>query len=239
MNLLTTFMLRSFKLSIILSLPLLLVLGSVRLLLTDQYLAFEYGKTGFPADRFGFDADQRLDYAVANFRYVREQQPLNALADQRLENTPLYNDRELTHMQDVQTVYQMVWKVWQLALGLTVLAGWGLAWRAETRPALTDAIKWGGLLTAGIVLIVGSLAVVAWQVWFVAFHEIFFASGTWTFNYSDTLIRLFPEKFWVDATLTIASLSLIGGLLLALTGWRYRFQPPSEPARFRQTLKHC
>lgn len=238
-NLLTAFIIRLFKLSIVLSIPVLLVLGSVRLLVTDPYLAFEYGKTGFPADLFGFDADQRLDYATANFRYVREARPLAALADQSLDDNPLYNNRELKHMQDVQTVYQWVWKVWQLALGLTVLAGWGLAWRAETRPAFTEAIQWGGLLTAGIVLIVGLLAVVAWQGWFVAFHEIFFASGTWTFNYSDTLIRLFPEKFWVDATLTIASLSLMGGLLLALAGWRWRFQPPSEPAKFRSTFKHC
>jgi len=53
-------------------------------------------------------------------------------------------------------------------------------------------------------------------VFFVAFHEVFFDPGTWVFRYSDTLIRLFPERFWRDAFLAIAALSLVGGLAVAL-----------------------
>jgi integral membrane protein (TIGR01906 family) len=74
----------------------------------------------------------------------------------------------------------------------------------------------------GLISAVGALAIAAWRVWFVAFHQVFFAPGTWTFNTSDTLIRLFPEKFWFDAVLTISGLSLAGGLLLALVGWRFK-----------------
>jgi hypothetical protein len=33
------------------------------------------------------------------------------------------------------------------------------------------------------------------------------------------LIRLFPVEFWFDATVIIALLSLVGGLLVAFTGW--------------------
>jgi integral membrane protein (TIGR01906 family) len=220
---------RFLKLLLFLLLPLLLVTGSVRLLITDQYLAFEYSKANFPADPFGFDQAQRLAYASANFRYAREGQSIATLAAQRLGDAPLYNERELKHMQDVQNVYQAAWLVWRLAVGIALLAALALAWRAETRPALAAAIQWGGLLTAGLVAVVGLLAVVAWRFWFVAFHQIFFAPGTWTFNYSDTLIRLFPEKFWFDAALTISGLSLLGGLLLALIGWRW--QPQRQAAR--------
>ncbi len=204
---------------IVLALPIVLVGGAVRLLVTDEYLAFEYGKADFPTDPFGITQAQRLAYASANFRYVREGQPPDVLAVQRQSNAPLYNARELKHMQDVQNVYQTVWWIWQISLNLIVLVGFALAWRQETRPALAAALEWGGLLTVGLVAFVGLLAVVAWQVWFVAFHEIFFAPGTWTFNYSDTLIRLFPEKFWFDAALTVAGLSLLGGLLLATSIW--------------------
>jgi len=214
---------------IVLLLPLMLVMGSVRLLVTNEYLAFEYGKADFPMDPFGFDQAQRLAYASANFRYVRDAQPLEALAGQRLGNAPLYNDRELKHMQDVQNVYRATWWVWQIALNVILPAGFALAWRAETRPALAAAIKWGGSLTAGLVAVVGLLAIIAWRFWFVAFHQIFFTPGTWMFNYSDTLIRLFPEKFWFDAALTISGLSLLGGLLLALIGWRW--QPKRQAAR--------
>lgn len=221
-----TTIVRILKTLVILLLPLVLVMGAVRLLVTDQYLAFEYGKADFPPDPFGFSQTQRITYASSNFEYVREDQPLEALADQQLDSTPLYNARELKHMQDVQAVYQAAGWVWQIALNVILLAGFALAWRSETRPALAAAIRWGGLLTAGLISLIGLSAVLAWQLWFIAFHQIFFAAGTWTFNQWDTLIRLFPEKFWFDAALTISSLSLLGGGLLALLGWRWQMRRP-------------
>lgn len=198
--------------------PVALVLSSVRLLVTDRYLAFEYSKADFPLDPFGFDQAQRVAYASANFRYVREGQPIEALVAQRLGDRPLYDERELKHMQDVQIIYESMGWVWQIALMVIALAVFTLAWRPETRPALAAALKWGGSLTIALIGGLGLLAVVAWQFWFVAFHQIFFAPGTWTFNEWDTLIRLFPNKFWFDAALTISGLSLIGGLLGALIG---------------------
>jgi uncharacterized membrane protein len=52
----------------------------------------------------------------------------------------------------------------------------------------------------------------------VIFHQLFFQPGSWTFDFSNTLIRLFPEKFWYDAVLTISSLSVIIGFLLFWSG---------------------
>ena len=211
-------------------LPVLLVIGSVQLLNTDEYLAFEYGKASFPADPFGFESTQRLDYASVNFSYVRENQPIDALARLRLGDQPIYNARELKHMEDVQKTYQMTTRIWHFALGITLLAGLALAWEVETRPALLAALRAGGLLTVAVIVVVGILTVAAWQFWFVTFHQFFFDPGTWSFNTSDTLIRLFPEKFWFDAALTISGLSLAGGLLLALTGWWLKPKQPAVPA---------
>jgi uncharacterized membrane protein len=74
------------------------------------------------------------------------------------------------------------------------------------------------------------------RVWFVAFHQIFFTSGSWTFNTSDTLIRHFPEHFWYDAALTISGLSLAGGLAIALIGRYVQLRnlsgPMTRPERF-------
>jgi integral membrane protein (TIGR01906 family) len=206
------------QISIILLIPILLVLGSVRLLVTDQYLAWEYSKASFPIDPFGFDTPQRLTYASANFRYVRENQTANVLAEQKRGDQSLYIVRELEHMQDVQNVYWAAWRTWQISLGLFSLAALGLIWRKETRLEFGKALAAGGLLTAGIIAVTALLAVAAWQMWFLAFHQVFFAPGTWTFSTTDTLIRLFPEKFWFDAALTISGVSLTGGLVLALIG---------------------
>jgi integral membrane protein (TIGR01906 family) len=209
---------RVFQAALVCLIPIVLVLGAVRVLVMDQYLAFEYAKASFPLDPFGFSPAQRLAYASANFRFVRQAQPLSALAEQQLDGHPAYNTRELEHMQDVQRVYQASASTWPLALILALLLSFSLGWRAETRPALATATKLGGLISAGLVGAIGLLALIAWQVWFVAFHQVFFAAGTWSFDYSDTLIRLFPERFWLDAALTITGLSFAGGLVVAALG---------------------
>jgi integral membrane protein (TIGR01906 family) len=46
---------------------------------------------------------------------------------------------------------------------------------------------------------------------FVGFHRIFFEGDTWLFQYSDTLIRLFPERFWRDAFVFVVVLT-VGGV---------------------------
>jgi integral membrane protein (TIGR01906 family) len=224
---LTRSLVRLFQTLMIVALPLILVLGAVQLLVTDGYLAFEYGKADFPPDVFGLSQPRRLDYAAANFRYVREAQPLSALAEQVLDGQPAYNTRELGHMRDVQRVYQASAWAWQSALILVTMLAFTLGWRAENRPALASALKWGGLASAGLMGAMGLLALVAWQVWFLAFHQVFFAAGTWTFAYSDILIRLFPNRFWFDAALTITGLTTGAGLLVSGIGaWLVR------PARF-------
>lgn len=208
------------KVLITLLIPLVIILGTVRLLATEPYLAFEYGKTDFPEDPFGFDGAQRLAHAVANLQFVTQNQPLVVLSRQTQNGALLYNSRELKHMQDVQYIYQTAWRAWQIASVLVVLSGLALAWRKESRPAFASAIRSGGALTAGVVIVIGLTAIAAWQVWFVVFHQIFFVTGSWTFDLSDTLIRLFPEKFWYDSALTISSLSLLSGFLVFWVGSR-------------------
>jgi hypothetical protein len=51
---------RNLKSLIALLIPLVLVLGSARLLATDMYLTFEYGKDGFPADAYGLPTGNAL-----------------------------------------------------------------------------------------------------------------------------------------------------------------------------------
>jgi integral membrane protein (TIGR01906 family) len=58
--------------------------------------------------------------------------------------------------------------------------------------------------------------IVGFGVLFVAFHNVFFEPGTWVFFYSDTLIRLFPERFWRDIFIYVGLISALLGLLVAL-----------------------
>ena len=206
------------QLLIILLLPVLMILTAARFLATDRYLDFEYRKTSFPPDSFGFTDQQRFILASMNIHYVRAHLPNDELSKQFLNGAPVYTSREVSHMADVQAVFQVILKVWWGALLVILLSGFVL-WRNKERMAFASAIQSGGLLTSGLILSIALLAIFAWQFWFNTFHLIFFKPGSWLFLYSDALIRLFPVEFWFDATLTISALSLAGGLSLALFGW--------------------
>jgi integral membrane protein (TIGR01906 family) len=208
------------KTLIILTIPFFIMLGSVRLLTTEQYLAFEYGKAGFPPDSFGYTQQQRLDLASVNMRYVRDNLPREMLSNETLNGTRVYSQREVTHMADVQAAFQSVWRAWWTAFILLLLLGFVL-WRKGEQIAFVSALKWGGFLTSGIILVIALLALFAWQVWFDNFHLLFFEPSSWLFAYSDSLIRLFPLQFWMDATFTVSAFSLAGGLLLAFIGSRW------------------
>ncbi|HRO89588.1 MAG TPA: DUF1461 domain-containing protein, partial [Promineifilum sp.] len=60
---------------------------------------------------------------------------------------------------------------------------------------------------------------VAWPIFFVQFHELLFPPGTWTFAYSDSLIRLFPEQFWFDFGVLISGATLVLGVVVTLIGY--------------------
>jgi hypothetical protein len=66
------------------------------------------------------------------------------------------------------------------------------------------------------------LAILGWEQFFTEFHRLFFANGTWTFSLQDTLIRLFPGQFWVDAGIVIGALVLLISLVTLILTWPTR-----------------
>lgn len=195
---------------LMLAFPVLIIVGAVRLVMTPVFLHIEYTRPGFPTDFYGLTTDDRLLYAPYALDYLIYNHPVEYLADLRFrDGTTMYNARELHHMRDVQIVTQGAFLVGSIGAGLALAAVLMLLRlrRSDTvRAALRDGAAFTLLLIGGIVL----LAVLSWDMFFTAFHELFFADGTWIFLYSDTLIRLFPEQFWFDAAL------IIGGITVGL-----------------------
>jgi integral membrane protein (TIGR01906 family) len=192
----------------------------VNALTTDTFLAFEYSRSSFPPDLFGLTRRQRFVLASTNIHYVRAHLPNDELAKQTQDGAPVYNGREVVHMAEVQRVFQGVFRAWQVGVILQSILGL-LLLLAGGPKTLAPAVKGGGMLTSGMILSIALLAVFAWQFWFENFHLLFFTPGSWTFSYTDTLIRLFPVEFWFDATLTISILSFVGGMVLVLFGRRW------------------
>jgi integral membrane protein (TIGR01906 family) len=173
---------------------------------------------------------------------VREKQPIEVLEASTYAGRLLYNEREIRHMEDVQSVYVFTRLVWWGSLVLLVLSGAALSRRPGGALHLASALRAGGLLTGALVLAVGVLAVTAWQAWFLAFHQAFFQPGTWVFDPSDTLIRLFPETFWFDSALTLSVLSFVGGMLVFAAGTalaRKRTYPTNRPKEKQIMKESC
>ena len=194
--------------------PVALVLTAVRLLMAPAYVRIEYSMPGFPPDPFGFTREDRLYWSRIAVDYLTNDQGISFLGDLRFEDgTPVYNERELRHMVDVKNTVRAALSVWYLSLGLLLVLGVG-ALLTRNGEAFRLGLSRGGLLTVLLLAAIILFVLLAFGVIFVAFHNVFFAPGTWTFLYSDTLIRLFPERFWRDTFIAIGLLA--GGPGLAM-----------------------
>jgi integral membrane protein (TIGR01906 family) len=197
-------------------LPVVLVLNSVRVLLTEAFVRLEYGLPGFPADRYGFSQADRIRHATIALRYLLNDAGIEFLGNERFaDGGPVYNARELRHMEDVKRVTQGAMRVGWVALGLAAALGI-LLWRvAGISPAL-EALLGGAKLSAVLMLLLGLALGIGFAIVFVGFHQVFFQAGTWMFRFEDTLIRLFPERFWQVAFAAVALVSLVQAGLIWL-----------------------
>ena len=203
--------------------PIALIGFGLRLLLTPLFLQLEYHMPYFPPDEYGFTKEDRLRWAPFALNYLTSDANISYLSDLEFDDgTPLYNKRELSHMDDVKRVTQGALRVWYVALAIMLLLGvwaWFGGWWQEYRLGLMG----GGWLMVGLAVTVGLIVVVGialnpnvfWN-FFAGFHSLFFEGDSWLFLYSDTLIRLFPIRFWQDAFLWAAVIALGGGIALAL-----------------------
>ncbi len=194
--------------------PPTLVLTNVRLLLTHAFLEVEYRLPGFPPDPYGFTLEDRLEGAGIALDYLLNDAGTEFLADLRFaDGSPVYNARELRHMDDVKELTQAALSLWRIGLA-AVAAGLALlAWRAPQGRAW-KAVAAGGQLTLGLMAALGLSLALSFPFVFVGFHRVFFEGDTWLFRYSDTLIRLFPERFWRDTFLWLAGMTAAEAALL-------------------------
>lgn len=194
--------------------PPIILMIAVRLLITPIFAQFEYRLPGFPEDTYGFSLQDRMRWSEPSISYLVNSEPISYLENLQFDSgEPLFNQRELSHMQDVKDVvsgmrvalaFEMV-----LLLALTVLV-----MTFQKREILFLAYRRGG---QGVVCIIGAIlafVAISFNDLFSWFHKLFFESGTWQFYTSDSLIRLFPLRFWQDAFIFVGVISLILGVLV-------------------------
>ncbi len=196
--------------------PIAILVAGIRIIMLPAFLKIEYNLPGFPEDRYGFTLEDRLYWAPIAVEYLLNSEDISFLGDLRFDDgTPVYNERELSHMVDVKVVTNIVMQVWYFVLGgLTVFGIW--AWRGNWMGEFRNGVSRGGWITVALVGSMIFFVILSFRVFFVAFHNLFFQPGTWLFYYSDTLIRLFPERFWQDIFIYVGVFSLVVGFVLGM-----------------------
>jgi integral membrane protein (TIGR01906 family) len=203
--------------------PLALIGLSLRALLTPAFLKIEYNMPYFPPDDYGFTKQDRLHWAPYALEYLVNSADISYLGDLKFsDGKSLYNERELSHMADVKRVTKGALNVWYISLALLTMFGiW--SWRHGWTQAYRRGLMRGGWLMVGLASVIGLIVVIGivanpnvFMDLFVGFHSLFFEGDSWLFLYSDTLIRLFPLRFWQDAFLFAAIIALGGGVGLGL-----------------------
>ncbi len=201
---------------ITLLLPLALTFLGLRLLLTHVFPEVEYRTPGFPPDDYGFTLQDRLKWSKISIDYLINNAEISFLGNQTLpDGSPLLTCRELSHLHDVKRVVKPVlwigYAVWFFIIATGLWARFGVGWSE-----FIHGLRRGGWLTVGVVAVIGTFAGVNFWQFFTIFHELFFSGNSWLFEYSDTLIRLFPLPFWEDAFLFAGVLDVLAGLALGL-----------------------
>jgi integral membrane protein (TIGR01906 family) len=207
-------------LAIAVSVTPILVVNAFRVLATGTFVRFELGRDDFPADAYGLTTDQRQALALAGLRSIQPGSEGIALLERaRLPNgTRAFGLRELTHMRDVRRLFGIALRAQLIALVVIGALGLGLA-RTRLRAVVPLGLLAGALGTLAIAALAVPAILLGFDGFFVRFHEVFFSGSSWRFNNADTLIRIYPERFWQDVSRLAAAIAVGQALVLAPLAW--------------------
>jgi len=214
---------------LVLALPVFLVVADLRVVTGHWFVRWEYGKADFPADPYGLSTADRTSLAETCVDYLATDADISLLAGLHLpDGAPAFNARELRHMADVQAVYRGM-MIAGIVAALVLLGGTiALLASGSTHRCAPAALLSGSLLTSGLLGAIGAFMALNWGEFFTTFHRLFFEGDSWIFLYSDTLIRLFPMRFWMDVAIVIVGSLVVEAVVSGAVGWLWMRQIDSE-----------
>ena len=191
--------------------------------LTPQWVAFEQGRanatawTGYSTEELRVATDAILSDLVFG--------PPDF--DVEVGGEPVLVERERGHMRDVRSVFVGSW----LLAGVSVLVLAVAAIRGD-RHVAWQAVQRGALVLAGAVVVLGVVALVAFDLLFELFHRILFPPGSFTFDpATERLVQLFPFQFWQEIAILVGIAIVVLSLgIAAIAGRRASLSTGSAPA---------
>jgi integral membrane protein (TIGR01906 family) len=201
-----------------LAIPLFLLTSGVRgIALEPVFYMDEFAKyrvsltTGLPNEEL-----QRVAVEFTNY-FRSEPGRLDVTVNTPAGPQPLFNEREIQHMVDVQGLFHQIFWVWGLSLAGLILGAIAMivVEPATGGRALVRAAAIGGGVTALLIAFLGLASLVDFSRLFYQFHLVSFSNDLWLLDpRRDRLIQLFPQGFFFDAAIRIAVQTLVMGLVI-------------------------
>jgi integral membrane protein (TIGR01906 family) len=179
--------------------------------LTPQWVAFEQGRaqatawTGYTTDELRTATNPILSDLIFGGAF-----------DVQVNGQPVLEAREQAHMTDVRSVFRGLWVLAAISIGVLVVAT-----RRRDRAATWRAVRDGARVLAVGVVVLGAVALVAFDQLFETFHEIFFPPGSFLFDpRTDKLVQLFPFDFWQETAIVVGAAILVTSIVVAVVASR-------------------
>ncbi|MFH1065897.1 MAG: TIGR01906 family membrane protein [Nanoarchaeota archaeon] len=170
-----------------------------------------------------FDGNMYAGFFRANNIYnelpdasERAENLLNYIKGGREINASYFNEREISHLEDVRGLFSLSSMLLFLSM-VFCLAIMGYSFFKKDLPFMSACLIAGGAATLAVIIII-SIMSLRFEWLFVKFHELLFSNNLWLMNPStDKIIILLPESFFKMAAkrifLTAGALSF--GMLAA------------------------
>ena len=200
--------------------PVTLIANGLAVVATDAFVRWELGRDGFPSDRYGLSDEQRRELALLGLRSIEPGSEGVVLLERATlpDGSPAFDERELAHMEDVRTLFVPL----QRGRLVVILAIAGLAValaRTRLRTAVPRGLLAGALATLVVAALLLPVILLGFDGFFTRFHEMFFEGDSWRFSTTDTLLRIYPERFWEDVSQLVAAITVGQALVLAPLAW--------------------
>jgi len=211
----------------LIAVPIALIGTSTRVVINSPTL-YAYGfdkydisrKTGIERSDLLYAARQIREYFGSEEQYLDLRVFVNGI------RRNLFNEREVIHMRDVKNLVVQVYRVQELSLSyITMFSVIGLVlYRRHFFTRMGACFAIGGATTLGLIAVAIVASTVSFETVFLIFHMVSFSNDYWQLDPRyDYLIAIFPQGFFLDATLAIATITVLAALIIvAIPGYFLR-----------------
>lgn len=204
------------------ALPLFLVLSSVRWSALDRS-TYQQGYAKYRITQTTGLSQGELETAARQLiSYFSGGEPVSLLVRKDGVLAPIYNEREMLHLVDVRDLFQLTFRIQEMA-GLYLVGFVALSFAVGHRGffrRLGKLLLVGSGFTLGLFATVFALASLDFDGLFLSFHLVSFANDLWKLDpNTDYLVAMFPQGFWLDVTLGVVMRSLVAAIAIVLVGF--------------------